>query len=72
MIAIDEWPSLVFEFLENHVHVWKDPNAATGVTFEVNESDDIIGDPIRVACKFFFSILIEIHQFIMPILFLKT
>lgn len=49
-VAIDRWPSLVFDFLVKHVHVVKEPSAPV-VTFEVKESEDTIGDPIRLICE---------------------
>lgn len=51
-IAVQNWPLLVLEFLENQLNMTAAPISNGRVRFAVTEATrNLIGDPISVSCK---------------------
>lgn len=50
-VAFGRWPLLVINFLERHVYFNHETNQNPTVHFQVTETKDPTGDPIRGTCK---------------------
>lgn len=55
--AVEKFPHLLKKFYENHLEMIDDPHA-TGVGFAVAETQNTVGDPMRVTCNL--SLLLEL------------
>lgn len=55
-VAFERCPTLVLDFLERHVHYVIDNTGNSGVRFQASETNNPIGNPIRITCEKFLNI----------------